>query len=74
MTHVDKLIKRIDQLLQESEEADKLGLQNRSMELLGQAAELEVQLLKLRKEAARARSVQRMVEETVAKTVPGAGV
>jgi len=57
---------RINQLLEDSDRADKMGLTNRSMKLLSQAAELETELLKKRKEAARARSVERMVREALA--------
>jgi type II secretory pathway component HofQ len=63
---MQELQAKIDELLEESDRADKLGLTNRSMELLGRAAELETQLLKARKDAARKRSVERMVREALA--------
>lgn len=44
---MDELTKRINELLELADQADKMGLEDRSMRLLGQAAELETELIKL---------------------------
>ena len=64
---MDELAKEINRLLEESEKYDKVGLTQCSMEMLGQAAELEVKLLQMKKEEARKRTVNRLVNETIAK-------